>query len=509
MKSLSVFKCDNRLNLFYSFDHGSTKSPDKNIQLEDNITRSFILTLCNLSHKNIVSFLERILPNRIEIDKGNNIVFDLQSRNDSTSFLRNGRNTNIQNSFVLTISNHKQKISLNNKQKEKINCINKIGDDRKRYLKRIKSIWKKNQVNYLESIPDTFCIQQFEEKEILGFYELLSECRPDGWIIGDNFQILIETKIGSNKIFVPQIYRHITDDKGFGFKTCTPKQFNDLVINCTWTDVLQYFNDLENINNTEKFLISEFKEYLVMNGIVLDLSFITELKKGYKRETARKQFPFLLEKLDEKISSLNLRDFKRSNRPKSGHLWDYYGRAMLERNKNTNKMKEIVKLDPHYSIYFDQPGAGVGFTINNKTQVKKLLNEDFINYLRELQEKTDQVSLMRYYFGLINYRLIDHKKGQIKGDTRETFNMRIFLSELKNSTIPIKTVMDDMVKYFKLAKQFEFGIIVLYPNRNSNIKSEKGLKNSNINLFKNPDELLDLFTEFIKDTYHYFDNLSR
>jgi len=58
MPDINIKKVDDKLNLYKSFDMGNSGSEDKekNKQLEDNITKSFLVTLDNLTPRQILDY---------------------------------------------------------------------------------------------------------------------------------------------------------------------------------------------------------------------------------------------------------------------------------------------------------------------------------------------------------------------------------------------------------------------------------------------------------------------
>ena len=56
---------DKHLNLFYSYGSGNHTDHEKVKQLEDNVTKSFIFTLMNLSNKDQNIFIRKLIGEKI------------------------------------------------------------------------------------------------------------------------------------------------------------------------------------------------------------------------------------------------------------------------------------------------------------------------------------------------------------------------------------------------------------------------------------------------------------
>lgn len=70
---------DPHLHLFYSYDRGSEKDPDRIATLEDNITRGLLIVLQNMQPESQKKFLREILDIKSSFK---NLKFDLQNIDD-------------------------------------------------------------------------------------------------------------------------------------------------------------------------------------------------------------------------------------------------------------------------------------------------------------------------------------------------------------------------------------------------------------------------------------------
>jgi hypothetical protein len=149
---------DKHLNLYYSYNIGNLKNQEKIKQLENNITRSLIFTLKHLSNENQKCFVNELIGK--DISSGKDISYDLQ---------------NVKN----------------------INDLNNI---------------QKNKNKYLLTIENNVTFSEKELEITLNSEDKKKKCIPDGWIFSENFSILIESKIGDNKIDHKQLHRHLIND---------------------------------------------------------------------------------------------------------------------------------------------------------------------------------------------------------------------------------------------------------------------------------------------------------
>lgn len=262
----------------------------------------------------------------------------------------------------------------------------------------------------------------------------------------------------------------------------------------TWNEIYSILeSSLKDAAEKDTFLLNEYLKYLIMNGEKLDLSFILKNEK-INPEIYKSQFELFLAEFDRKVQ---LRDIpvRRGKRPKDS-LWDYYGLP--------DTSEEVLK-HPHYSISFQNGKIIISLTTNNKSQI---LNKEILrsvkDYFMNIRQTKSAVSLAHYFVGFVNYRIADWKTGQIKGENFDTFKLYAKLSEIKNEIDDFFSMVPIAVKF---QKQFEFGIEIDFLNF-SKIKQEdhstEQLRVINRNLLQNPDDLISLFSDFIKESFPIF-----
>jgi hypothetical protein len=548
---------DNHLNLFYSYDAGSRKDLERRKQLENNLTRAFILTLKNLSPENRRGILKSLLGEDIGKKE---LYFELQSVDDKTQL---SKLQDCRKKYVIVIQSSKNVINKDDIAKapkyESFSRIENYLEEQlempvkervcARLRKHLSDSWRKLKesnehefaerresfinglVEILENKNNHFEYSQelnrsiVSKESLLNFIEPIFETYrgsiPDAWIYNDDMTILVEAKVGSNPVNPFQVQRHLNHKNGMNIKLKKiqdGEECKEYKIKClTWEKL---FDDMQPSEvksvSSEKdiFLIEQFKQYIIMNNEKLDLSFIVKKGEGYKRKRARELFPVLLDKLDEKIKNDNRTrslGLVRSNRPKSDYLWDFYG---VEKNGK-------VSPDPHYSVSFDRSGAEIELTTKKEKQIKKLLKSNNLrSFIQDVIEKNSSRALRsRFAIGLHNYKLIDRKVGQQKGETFSTFAFSINFFELQNDSREIESLLKDMEKYAGLAKQIGISFNITYPDvtkikekqsseENKNQSDEASIRKLNRDLFEDYDRLLQCFVDFIDQTNPLFTELN-
>ena len=448
---------DPHFNLFYSYSIGGKRKNNSEDSLdeltlkdkkqfevlEDNLTRAFLITLKSFQNNIIKYFNLLFKENSIRIDKSKNIYFDLQNIDKQLSKKIKDKKTK---KILLVISNIKPEIT-------KKDLIKSVAENKSK------------------------------------------GSRPDGWLILDDWAIMIESKIKHNKVDTNQLKRHI--EKHFNITKDNINE-NFWLVTKSWKQIIDSMNEnnfvdtIHNDNPMRKYFIKDFKEVLMKTGQNLDLSFITS-GKGYNRIDARQQFKILLIRLDEKIKDTHPYLY-RSGRPLADYIWDFYGWSD----------KGKAQYNPHYSIYFDFDGAGISLTTRNlsskKNQMEKILeNKEFNNVFKKVLT-LDKIQRSRYFLQLVNYKLMDWKKGQQKGKTFETFKFELNFSELNQEQTNITEIKNQFNQLKKYAKQFEFGIRILYPYGKIKTGDEELMRGQNKNLFDNEDKLIEMYIDFINDT---------
>lgn len=130
---------------------------------------------------------------------------------------------------------------------------------------------------------------------------------------------------------------------------------------------------------------------------------------------------------------------------------------------------------------------------------KILENKEFNNVFKKVLT-LDKIQRSRYFLQLVNYKLMDWKKGQQKGKTFETFKFELNFSELNQEQTNITEIKNQFNQLKKYAKQFEFGIRILYPYGKIKTGDEELMRGQNKNLFDNEDKLIEMYIDFINDT---------
>jgi len=442
---------DKHLNLFYSYELGDMKDKDRAKQLENNITRAFIVTLMNLTFNMQKSIIESILDKKNINKKHNYFKYDLQNLKDRE-------------------------------------CLSKI-DNNSRFLLTITSTKYIVEPKLGIKLRETYSGKQ-------SFDNI-----ADAWIYNNHFVILCESKIGNNKINESQLIGHLINRKyGLGIPL---KELKEIPIIClTWNEIYGFFNKLNirEMSEVDKRIVEKYKEYMIMTGNILDLSFVVS-EDGYNREIAREQFPLLLAELDKKVKIMKL-GLERDKRALSDHLWDFYGK--LDENNR-------VKKNPHYSIFFDTDGAGIGLTITQKkSKIRELLKSDEIKEILINLCKLNDISIERYFLGLKMDGLIDYKKGQRKGETHETFNFTICLKKINSTNInnEIESILKDMHKNVKYAKSFDLSLKIEYPNICKIKDSDRNtLRMANRELFIDYNNMISKYLDFLEATQPLFNLL--
>jgi hypothetical protein len=329
---------------------------------------------------------------------------------------------------------------------------------------------------------------------------------PDAWIIGKHETILIETKIGNGVATNSQIYRHITGKNGYNIPIQQLLNGNHHVeiITKTWEDICLIIKSLKSNKEQDAFLLSQLNNYMIMTAQILNLQYIIDRKINII--THKEQFKLFLNKLDIAITKERL-PFIREGRNKSG-LWEGYG--IMKNNKVTR--------NPHYTVGFSDDAIIIYLTTTKLSQ----LGNDFVTLLTNFinTHKSTNESF-RYNVCQNQYKLVDYKKGQIRGEFQSPFKLNIKFSEINSKNIG--EVIKALVSFnkMKIYKQFELGYSIQFydfsKTENSQFyefsdinKSQKPLvRELNKEFLENPNKIIDSFINFMKSTVHLFDELNR
>lgn len=497
-------------NIFQSYNSGSEKDLESVVQLEDNLTRAFLVTLSNLEGQvqhEIISDLFQIK----NLNRNEDFEFDLQ--NPTSKLTLTGKHK-----IIATIQRYTSKISKYDfvHDNTTIDVILNNSDNKKR--REIKEIIVHAQKdNSALNELAAYGMTDVSSNMLASILNLIGENRADGWINMKNNIVLIEAKIGDNEVSKYQLYRHLSKKNGFGINPVNLQKGDKCkeysIINLTWDEVYNLFKEIEGrstINERDKFIIKQFMDYLKMNGEVLDFSIIVD-EGIIDKENLKSQFKLFLSRLDKRIedSSLKLKRYGRS----IDYLWDYYGLP--------NGIGEVSK-NPHYSISFGEKDFSIALTISDS-----VFNRDFfkdksaliIEKCTEMFLNKTKKQLEQYYIQLLNYKLVDRRLHAQRGESFDTFNLYGRLSEIINNKNSKQVITKSLQNFFeafpnliKKSKQFEIGFqidILQFNKIRKDDAVENQLRAINARLLKNPNDLIEEFYKFIEDTYQLFNNLAQ
>ena len=451
------------LNIFQAYHGGNHNSPDQINRLEDNLTRAFLIVLKYLKPNEVTEFLKNLgFAGTLTSPK-----FDLQNLTDKNALRKIQKS---KNQWILVITRDRYEFSWKEKDKELFQKIDElIGSLRKDFLSKVKKALKcKNPVSFKDV--------EITSDEASSYYELLHECRPDGWIYNDKdpFGILIESKVGGNKLTNAQIYRHLSGNDGFNLKENALSFEEEKIISVTWEGII---NELPSKRGVAGEIIKQFKEYIIMSGEVLDLE---KLNKKYDQNLAKSNLKILAEKIDHCVSEEKLNLVRFGN---FGDQWCAYGLS----NSNFEST--------HFSVGLREDGIYCALTIPTKDKKKfqsKLEDPRLKKHIDDILN--DKKKCLMYILELCNYRIIDWKQGQIKGDKHGTFSFSIRLSELKDSKIKYGDFVKIAIDCLSVTKQFDYIFKISWIDA----KKPGDFRAKNRRLLKDPNKLVDEFVGFMK-----------
>jgi len=433
----------------------------------------------------------------IECQSKGPLRLDLQNMNDDEE-LRKAQKAKTK--IILLLGRKKSDICANDFCSDALDrkFLELIAHEKSAVAERLKSAYVQMVKNNGLGVVDVLG-HALSAEEISAYFDLIHGCRPDGWICSEDFAILVESKIGINPHSPNQVYRHLTDKMGFRLAekkvgkgaACTDYK----IVSVTWQQVFDIFHRFSVNHPVAMDFIKYFKEYLIMCGEVLDLSFISKGKEGYNQEIMKNQFPLFLNRLDDKVA-VQWPALKRCRRHLDG-VWDYYGLPL--------NGSEVPRQDPHYSIFFNSVQSGISLTTKNPAQMRKLLgNEAMQEFLESYLQNDDPVVKKRLRLSLTTFRLLDHRPGQIRGDKQTTFNFSLLLSEIAAKKSDLSELLVVMGKLVSLTKQLDITLEVLYPGT-----KVSELRDANRMVLNDAPLLVDLFAGFMKDTRHLFEIIRR
>jgi hypothetical protein len=482
---------DKHLNIFFSYNQGNLETAERTMQFEDNLTRAVITTLKHLEkdlQKEIILQITKsktIKSISFEYDLQNTRINISNTKRKHLIILQREESDITKGAFSkFNLSEYKRILSLKNDEKNSL---------KKEIVQKLKD-GKEFESNYLK----------INYQDLLSCYQLILGNRPDGWIHGDKDVIMFETKIGYNKASVYQIYRHLTGENGFRITSHEIKKGEDSdfynLISLTWSELVQIFKKVATKSERDRFLINELLSYITMTGQILDFSYITSNNEidEIDDEIHKDQFGLFLNDFDKILMKRKINLF-RGKRPFSG-LWESYGLKNVENDPSKN---------PHYTIGFWKKEIVVYLTTNKTNQVIRnlgLIQKFYDNKKNELA--LDKFTLSRYFISQIKYKLVDPKKGQIKGEINEPFKFYIKFPEIGEN---MNTVTEILRKFSELNmyKQFELGFSIQFFHF-AKIRDNDDLQIRKLNkeLLEKPSNVLESFADFIEETLFIFNSMN-
>jgi hypothetical protein len=292
-------------NIFYFYRGGQEDDASRSRQLEDNTTKALINILENVDNRITEKFLRWIT---VSIEEIHNVSFWLQRNDIGTSVLE-----------------------------------------------------RKDELILLAIVPE-------REDRLLLPQATKQHSRPDAWIAGDKFAVLIESKVvgGLDSAQLKEHYRKLADNS-----TVEPK-YHEI----TWGEVHRFFrNEVRSscnaVHQSDRFLLNEFMEYLDMcdfadfNGFDTDFFdyFFThdnEEARGWVKNKIKAFAPLMLDDL-QKIDGLFYQDYDQGVLQKGdNYAWVAFG-------PTEKKYRNLA----HLTIRFDARGMDVFVNIELKDATDK------------------------------------------------------------------------------------------------------------------------------------------
>lgn len=511
---------DPHFNLFYSYDRGSQKDPDRISQLEDNITRGFLIVLRSLNNQQ--KFLSQLLD--IGEKQLDTLTFDLQNIDDKEDLAKIKKS---EDKILLLITREKleesdikrktrkffEKLKSSPEVKKLLVESGENDDSLKKKKNELQNQIKKKFKTY-KSGDENITIDLSKDEELTCTYDELSsihaafgDCRPDGWIYNKRVAILIESKIGDNTISAPQIYRHIKGDYGFGITPSKNIFDKDVTLfTTTWDEISKKLSELENeaqktkeqeSKEIEKFITKSFLEYLAMIGE--RFSFEKIINGVATSEDRKIQLKFLVDKICNNDNNIQ---FTPSRKAQVRHVWQQLGPNNI-----------------HFSVYVWDNLIAIDLAIMEdgqkkiKTEMKwtvfrKLLWEKHFNKAIEDYKSTGH----RYEFYMNDYRIFDKYTGlQNSGINRSPATFTINGTWIKNQYNDQEKFNEFFDKTIKpmIGRYKQIGVkYTIYIPEQDEIKRRIGKKMwkkdkspryfQDLNDLRNPDWVVSEFVKFIK-----------
>lgn len=485
-------KKDKHLNLFYSFAQGKDNSLKNIGVLEDNITRSFLITLSNLGKNGRRNFFKNLL----NMDVKKEIFYDLQNI-DNIDLLKQIQK--IEEKILLIISSRKTNITKESFSKvgfSKYETLIKINNESKGAV--ITALCDHYKKGRNENFNEQYEINgiSIPNEDLISLYELMHGCRPDGWIFSKNFAILIESKIGNNAMNEYQLFRHLVDKKGFSInqkdiltgKLCDKYK----LISLSWKEVLDNLVDLDRDN----IFVKEFKEYLIMCGEILSFE---ELFNGLDNslENQIRQLRKLVEEM-ERRNIIKEMELTKSRKAIVRHPWQQFG---------DNK-------DLHFGVYVEKNEISVDFSFRGSTKSRLSNNIDnwnfFVEHLWEsffIDSNNNPDIAHRYSIYISEYHIFDHYLGlQTGGENRSEFSYEFngnWLNRYIKNKQDYDMFMNEHIKWlFNNSLQVGIKYRIPFPDwdelkRRRNLKKPRKKYEIDLETLSYPSKCVDLFCDFI------------
>lgn len=486
---------DKHLNLFYSYDRGSRKDLDHLKQLEDNITRSFIITVMKLSEEQKLTFLNNLLDDS-ELKTKKKLNFDLQNIDDKSN---NKIIKNAKNKILLCISREKSNIDLSSFQQKDRDIIRKIAkikkdeNEKDKILKRIKleykSFFKNNKFTYEVEELNEKIGDKITEDNINDIYQMLiQKSRPDAWIFNKDIAILIEAKIGSGKVFKAQLFRHLT--KSFGFndgqifdKDKRPQKLE--LITTTWEKVVE---ELSKLKDSGKTFIKDFKEYMNMTGQTLNFekffhSQNNDVDERWGGVEPKDTLRILKDKLNNCLEEHGL-DFEKREQVNETRMNYYWLRLFEIKSPNSPiHWRGTIYLNP------DEVSVDV-LAFDPKQKNFKAIFEKILEVANDLEEHDK----LRTWVSIRKYgKRVIAQKGRDYDYCSLNYNVGEGSSFFKNT--------QNLIDFAKSIKPKQIGMKFSISSPGSNAKhwnaDGKNINYQDAELLKNPVKIVDKFSSFI------------
>lgn len=497
-KRTSTKSKDHHLNLFYNYnnEHLSNTSIEEinkvNTRsiLEDNVTRAFIIFLDFLKKNHSLSDFIEILKKYIPNEKAMTILMKLEEPE-----------FDLQN-----LNNVKDKKFVQSKDTKKLLLILSTQPFEPR------DIFDKNEASKAKLEEDETDSKDISRKG--------PDNRADGWILDETNKIavLVEVKIGDNRVDVNQLKRHIGGSQGFNLSEFGTENFDDRefninnVIGLTWRQISDSLNTFKKQLSEDRkpyhdYFIDNLQEYIYMSGADSKLWHL--LDKDITLAEEKAIFSNILKKMDDKIINEYKNDpdlrVDRKPRPLDG-LWDIWG--------NLNKKNEIEKI-PHISMGLWERNLGVGLDLPVRSQrdIERLKDQiengqlgKFIHII--LNDERYSKSLSRFRIVISEKRIWDWKKGQIRGEKISKFELSFDFDILKKEK-DFNGFISKVLELAKNRKRFVLDFTLRLPslrppsseeddNEVDEARNDASLDHEVKQLLKDEKKLIDFFWDIFR-----------